>query len=223
MEFDKSVLPQQVRWYVDGVQRHIVYSDRVDTTTWNNATDHGFFILLNVAIGGNWPGNPTSSTSSEGTMLVDYVRVYTRSLPTISISGTVKLQSRTDHRGSYVSASEQPCVTFTPVVTVATALDGGFAISMPSGKNYQCLQAAHSLYLSKQKYSPTGNLGVISLYGGDVNGDNAIDILDLAYIAIHYNKTDPTADINADGIVNILDLAIVASNYGKKGPLTDWQ
>jgi beta-glucanase (GH16 family) len=78
MEFDKSVSPQQIRWYVDGVQRHIVTSDQVDLTTWNNATDHGFFIILNLAIGGVWPGNPTASTVSGGTMLVDYVRVYTQ-------------------------------------------------------------------------------------------------------------------------------------------------
>jgi beta-glucanase (GH16 family) len=77
LEFDKSVSPEQIRWYVDGIQRHIVYSDQVDATTWNNATNHGFFIILNVAIGGGWPGNPTSLTASEGTMLVDYVRVYT--------------------------------------------------------------------------------------------------------------------------------------------------
>ena len=78
MEFDKSVSPQQIRWYVDGVQRHLVTSDQVDDTTWNDATNHGFFIILNVAVGGGWPGNPTASTVSGGTMLVDYVRVYSQ-------------------------------------------------------------------------------------------------------------------------------------------------
>jgi beta-glucanase (GH16 family) len=79
LEFDKSVAPQQLRWYVDGIQHHIVYASRVDATTWNNATNHGFFIILNVAIGGGWPGKPTAATASGGTMLVDYVRVYTQS------------------------------------------------------------------------------------------------------------------------------------------------
>jgi beta-glucanase (GH16 family) len=83
LEFDKSVSPQEIRWYVDGIQRCTVYSTQVDATTWDNATNHGFFILLNVAIGGGWPGNPTSSTVSGGTMLVDYVRVYVRPLHTI--------------------------------------------------------------------------------------------------------------------------------------------
>ena len=40
--------------------------------------DHNFFILLNVAVGGGWPGNPDSSSVFPQTMLVDYVRVYKR-------------------------------------------------------------------------------------------------------------------------------------------------
>lgn len=39
--------------------------------------DHPFFILLNVAVGGNFVGFPTSQTPFPQTMYVDYVRVYT--------------------------------------------------------------------------------------------------------------------------------------------------
>jgi beta-glucanase (GH16 family) len=35
-----------------------------------------FFLLLNLAIGGSWPGPPTAATPSPSEMLVDYVRVY---------------------------------------------------------------------------------------------------------------------------------------------------
>ena len=38
--------------------------------------DHPFFILLNVAVGGNWPAPPNSTTVFPQQMLVDYVRVY---------------------------------------------------------------------------------------------------------------------------------------------------
>ena len=76
IEWDRSVNPQQLRWYVDGQQYHTVNSTQVDATTWANATNHGFFIILNVAIGGSWPGNPTGSTASGVPMLVDYVAVY---------------------------------------------------------------------------------------------------------------------------------------------------
>jgi beta-glucanase (GH16 family) len=37
---------------------------------------HKFFIILNVAVGGGWPGNPDATTTFPQTMLVDYVRVY---------------------------------------------------------------------------------------------------------------------------------------------------
>ena len=38
--------------------------------------DHPFFLLLNVAVGGDYPGSPDSSSVFPQTMLVDYVRVY---------------------------------------------------------------------------------------------------------------------------------------------------
>ncbi len=40
--------------------------------------DHPFFIILNVAVGGNWPGSPDGTTQFPQTMIVDYVRVYAR-------------------------------------------------------------------------------------------------------------------------------------------------
>jgi beta-glucanase (GH16 family) len=37
---------------------------------------HPFFLLLNVAVGGSWPGSPDATTAFPQQMLVDYVRVY---------------------------------------------------------------------------------------------------------------------------------------------------
>jgi beta-glucanase (GH16 family) len=78
IELDKSVSPQQIRWFVDGVNYFTVNQNQVDATTWANATNHGFFAILNVAIGGGFPGGPTGSTASGRPMIVDYVAVYTR-------------------------------------------------------------------------------------------------------------------------------------------------
>jgi beta-glucanase (GH16 family) len=39
--------------------------------------DHPFYLLLNVAVGGDWPGAPDATTIFPQTMMVDYVRVYT--------------------------------------------------------------------------------------------------------------------------------------------------
>ena len=81
MEYDRSVSPEQIRWYLDGANFFTVNANQVDATTWNNATHHGFFIILNVAMGGGFPaafgGGPTASTQSGVPMLVDYVAVYT--------------------------------------------------------------------------------------------------------------------------------------------------
>ena len=82
MELDVSVSPNRIRWYLDGVNYYTLSapSATIDTTTWANATNHGFFIILDVAMGGGFPaafgGGPTAATASGAPMLVDYVRVY---------------------------------------------------------------------------------------------------------------------------------------------------
>jgi beta-glucanase (GH16 family) len=40
--------------------------------------DHPYFLLLNLAVGGDWPGNPDATSQFPMRMLVDYVRVYKR-------------------------------------------------------------------------------------------------------------------------------------------------
>ncbi|CAL9372828.1 hypothetical protein SUDANB145_00907 [Streptomyces sp. enrichment culture] len=79
MEWDRSTSVEQIRFYVDGVNYHTVRADQMDATTWSNATNHGFFIILNVAMGGGFPGafggGPDSGTVPGHPMLVDYVQV----------------------------------------------------------------------------------------------------------------------------------------------------
>ncbi len=85
VEIDRSTSPEQIRWYLDGVQFWQVSSNTsgMDATTWANAVDHSFFIILNVAMGGAFPNaicgctSPSSATASGVPMLVDYVRAYT--------------------------------------------------------------------------------------------------------------------------------------------------
>jgi len=81
IEYDRSVSPEQIRWFLDGANFFTVNANQVDATTWNNATHHGFFMILNVAIGGGFPaafgGGPTGSTASGVPMVVDYVAAYT--------------------------------------------------------------------------------------------------------------------------------------------------
>jgi beta-glucanase (GH16 family) len=62
-------------WTVDDFAHHSVTpSDLPAGADW--VYRHPFFILLNVAVGGRWPGSPNETTSFPQTMLVDWVRVY---------------------------------------------------------------------------------------------------------------------------------------------------
>jgi beta-glucanase (GH16 family) len=68
----------EFRWYVDDIlylTQNSWYSDR---GSYPAPFNQRFHILLNVAVGGNWPGNPDNTTTFPQTMIVDYVRVYTK-------------------------------------------------------------------------------------------------------------------------------------------------
>ena len=69
--------PNVLRFYVDGV----LYKTRTPADLPSGANwvfDHPFFIILNLAVGGDWPGKPDKTTVFPQQMLVDYVRVYQR-------------------------------------------------------------------------------------------------------------------------------------------------
>ena len=73
---------EQLRFYTDGNLQFTVNESQVPVATWQAAVDHGFFMILNVAIGGAYPNRicncttPTSTTTSGAGMSVDYVAVY---------------------------------------------------------------------------------------------------------------------------------------------------
>ena len=67
--------PNEIRWYVDDHLYHTLSPAGLPAgTKW--VYDHPFYILLNLAVGGNWPGPPDATTQFPQTMLVDFVRVY---------------------------------------------------------------------------------------------------------------------------------------------------
>ena len=67
--------PREIRFYRDGILYHTVTPDRV-SGQW--VFEQPFYVILNLAVGGDWPGNPDASTVFPQQMLVDYVRVYRR-------------------------------------------------------------------------------------------------------------------------------------------------
>ena len=63
-----------IRWYVDGELSNLISVNALDGKQW--VYDHDFFLLMNVAVGGYWPGYPDETTAFPQEMIVDYVRVY---------------------------------------------------------------------------------------------------------------------------------------------------
>jgi beta-glucanase (GH16 family) len=84
VQIDRSVSPEQIRWYLDGSNYFTVNANQVDATTWANAVDHPFFIIYDLALGGAFPNGvcgcttPTTATASGGQMNIDYVAVYNK-------------------------------------------------------------------------------------------------------------------------------------------------
>ncbi len=77
----------EIRWYVNDVHFNTVSSDTWWSYYYKNQTegydyadmgpfDQDFHLLLNLAVGGNWPGSPNDATVFPATLEVDYVRVY---------------------------------------------------------------------------------------------------------------------------------------------------
>ena len=65
----------QIEWLVDGVSYLTLTPADIEDGIWSY-NDDPFFFILNVAVGGNWPGSPDETTVFPQRMLIDYVRVY---------------------------------------------------------------------------------------------------------------------------------------------------
>lgn len=84
--------PSEIRWYVDDVcystqkfwwssskinnGKGVKPTQEADLNKWPAPFDQKFYIVLNVAVGGNFLGNPDKTTTFPAEMLIDYVRVY---------------------------------------------------------------------------------------------------------------------------------------------------
>ena len=62
----------QIKWFLDDVE---FYSMNTSAAAFS-AFDNNFFFIMNVAVGGNWPGYPDATTTFPQRMIVDYIRVF---------------------------------------------------------------------------------------------------------------------------------------------------
>ncbi|QTE02184.1 glycoside hydrolase family 16 protein [Streptomyces cyanogenus] len=122
MEWDRSTSPEEIRFYLDGVNFHTVRANQVDATTWANATNHGYFIILNVAMGGGFPdafgGGPDGGTEPGHPMTVDYVQV-------LQSSGGGTTPPPTGNRDAYGAIQAESYDSQSGVVPETTTDTGG--------------------------------------------------------------------------------------------------
>ena len=72
--------PERIRWYVDDVHYSTVLPSILPSPRWW-AFDHPFFLILNLAVGGQWPGDPTEETVFPQEFVIDHVRIYEHTEP----------------------------------------------------------------------------------------------------------------------------------------------
>ena len=122
MEWDRSTSPEEIRFYLDGVNFHTVKANQVDATTWANATNHGYFVILNVAMGGGFPdafgGGPDSGTEPGHPLVVDYVQV-------LQASGSGTTPPPTGNRDAYSTIQAESYDSQSGTSTEATTDTGG--------------------------------------------------------------------------------------------------
>jgi beta-glucanase (GH16 family) len=86
--------PGEIRFYVDGIHTStqsfwwscsktvdglgVEAARKSDINDWPAPFDQPFYIVMNVAVGGNFPGAPNPATQFPAELVIDYVRVYDR-------------------------------------------------------------------------------------------------------------------------------------------------
>lgn len=113
----------EIRWFVDDIQYHVISTTPDELSEFRDK----FFLILNVAVGGNWPGSPNASTVFPQTLEVDYVRVYKKSeeIAQTAIEGTDELPQNAS--AAHFSLPYSPGLSYnwsvTEGVTILTGQD----------------------------------------------------------------------------------------------------
>lgn len=158
-----------IRWFVDGQQFNEFY---IENGTGNTEEfQRPFFLLLNLAVGGNWPGAPNDSTPFPAQMLVDYVRVYQDNGQSSAISnGVYTLASKASGKVMDVVDVSMASGGKIQQWTNYTATNQQFRIES-TGDGYYKLTAVHSGKVLDVPNSSTAS--GVQLQQWDDNGTNA--------------------------------------------------
>jgi hypothetical protein len=199
----------------------------VATIAWAALTTGSPAINIAIVPPGIPPGSVLSDPNGQP------ITINSTSVPAITVTDAGTVEGVVKRQGTQTNQARTEIVGIAVddgvVATATTSGDGSFSLVVPSRGTYT-VNASYPGYLQAQKDSvyvvgATVDVGQTTLVGGDVNGDNCINILDIVSIIGKFGQmglphSDPE-DINDDGTIDILDLTIAAGNFTRCGP-TAW-
>ncbi|MEY2429972.1 MAG: hypothetical protein QOJ40_2857 [Verrucomicrobiota bacterium] len=214
----------QIKWFVDSIQYFSATSASLPGGgTWV-FTQPQFFIL-NVAVGGNWPGNPDGSTVFPQQLLVDYVRVYSYvAAPPNAPTGLAASPGSTNVYLSW-DASLSGATGYTvkrsttsggPYATIASPITNNYTDTGLSGCSsyYYVVSATNSAGISANSTEKAAQLGAFAVAvnsGGGSAGQFAAD----AYFTGGTQAAPVTAAIDTSGLSAPAPQAVYqAERYG---------
>ncbi|WP_170201402.1 LamG-like jellyroll fold domain-containing protein [Actinocorallia herbida] len=93
--------PDHINYSIDGVSYHTIYRAQVESLGKQWPLVEDFYLILNLAVGGDWPGPPDETTPFPAQMYIDYVRVYQQTAPKVNAVGAI-----TNHNDKCVDVAQ---------------------------------------------------------------------------------------------------------------------
>jgi len=183
------------------------------TITFLAHTDGDGEIALGAALFTDKDGNPATPAPLDSPIALTID-------PSPTVFVDVALQGRNDHAGLQLEVKPVSTgnILYDNVVTA-----GRLEIANVPAGSYKARVSAPKYLAAIQDFtllateSSRDLVGPLVLRGGDINGDDQINIQDLVVIGVNFGSTIVlTPDINGDSVVNIQDLAIAAGNFTLK-------
>lgn len=110
-EYSVEWEPGEMRFYIDGNETLVCNdwftADGDNEKPYPAPFDQSFFVQLNLAVGGNWPGDPDETTDfDKAEYLIDYVRVYQKPEYDTNVEKPVVEMKQANPDGNYINNSD---------------------------------------------------------------------------------------------------------------------
>ncbi|MBI1265937.1 MAG: family 16 glycosylhydrolase [Cryomorphaceae bacterium] len=160
--------PDNIRWFLDGQMYYEVNRSQV-TPNFEWLFDEDYYMLLNVAVGGNWPGAPNGTTVFPQEMVVDYVRAYQYTPMTVPVTFRVDMSEETLNPGDIVyvnGAFNSWCGTCNPMINTG---NGIWTITLPLPPGLHEYKYTTNGWDGLEEQFSEGQLCTITTYGNPSN------------------------------------------------------